>query len=58
MSSQPVTQRPDPYAEFGGSATPAPTATPSPNTGSDPYAEFGGSVTPPTTGTNARGHLQ
>ena len=51
MSSQPVTQQPDPYAEFGGSTTPAPTATPLPNTGSDPYAEFGGSVTPPTTGT-------
>ena len=48
--SQPVTQQPDPYAEFGGSTTPAPTATPSPNTGSDPYAEFGGNVTPPTTG--------
>ena len=53
VTQQPVTQQPDPYAEFGGSTTPAPTATPSPNTGSDPYAEFGGSVTPPTTGTNA-----
>lgn len=48
MSTNPVTQQVDPYAEFGGSIAAAPASTPSQasSTGSDPYAEFGGKTTP------------